>query len=192
MIKSPLIALGAALILLGAMHTIPTIALWDARVFRRLHRQLRRRAPLFRALWPLGRTPFTLVALTLIALLRPTVGLRAALVFTAAATVEWGIKASLRRARPFTVIPDAEMLQPKAPHDPSFPSGDALRAWYLAATLPPALGLAPWVTAVLIGLAVMVSLGRVAMGAHYPLDVLAGAGMGLLAAGATLALSAAS
>lgn len=191
MFDSPLVFLGAALILTGATHIIPAIALWDARAFRGLHRRLRRWVILFQALWPLGRTPFTLAALALTLLLHPAAGLRAAVVFAAAATLEWGVKASLRRPRPFTVIPDTEMLQPKPPHDPSFPSGDALRVWFLATTLPITLGLPLWAMGMLAGLAILISLGRVAMGAHYPLDVLAGAGLGLLATGATLALSAA-
>ncbi len=182
-IESPLVSLGAALILMGGLHTVPTIALWDARAFRLLHRRLRGGLPLFRALWPLGRTPFTLVVLALTTLLHPTAGLRAAVVFAAAAALEWGVKASLRRPRPFTVIPDAEMLQPKPPHDPSFPSGDALRIWYLAAVSTIILGLPAWAAILPGGIALLVSLGRIAMGAHYPLDVLAGAGLGLLSAG---------
>jgi membrane-associated phospholipid phosphatase len=42
--------------------------------------------------------------------------------------------------------------------------------------------------AVAVALAMLISLGRIAMGVHFPLDVLGGAGLGLFFAGVFLAM----
>ena len=107
----------------------------------------------------------------------------AAIVFAAAATIEWSIKRTFKRPRPFTLIPDAIMGQPREPKDTSFPSGDAMRIWFLALTIPFVFSLSE---AYIVGtsiIALIVTLGRIAMGVHFPFDTLAGSGLGVLAAG---------
>jgi len=70
------------------------------------------------------------------------------------------------------------------PH--SFPSGHAARAALLVVLT---LGWGPgWLAALLLPWAPLVSLARVAMGLHYPTDVLAGAAIGLVAGVSTLLL----
>jgi membrane-associated phospholipid phosphatase len=49
--------------------------------------------------------------------------------------------------------------------------------------LPTTCGVPLFVGVVMSILALTVCLGRVALGVHYPLDVLAGAGLGILGAG---------
>ncbi len=177
------IILGAVLFVLGIAHMSPRLALLDARIFRFLHKNLRQGNSVFRVVWHLGRTPFTLICLVIFLLFDLQTGIMAAIVFAAAATVEWSIKRTFRRPRPFTLLPDAVMAQPREPKDTSFPSGDAMRIWFLALTIPFVFNLP---TPFIIGtsfIALIVTLGRIAMGVHFPFDTLAGTGLGLLAAG---------
>lgn len=178
-----IISLGMILFFLGIAHMSPAIAFWDAHLFRLIHNPLRRFEKPFQILWHLGRTPFALIVLALLILFDLRSGLSAGVVFILMISFEWLIKRSLKRPRPFMLIPDAVMSQPKEPTDPSFPSGDALRVWYLALIIPLSLGL-PGMFFLLTGtLALLVTLGRIAMGVHYPLDIIAGTGIGLLGAG---------
>ncbi len=182
-------ALGAALFGLGWAHRWPALARSDARLCLALHRPLSR-GPwprFFRLVWLWGTSPPTLVGLVVLALrLRPWWA--APLAYALAAGAERAVKLTLRRPRPFRALPQVALHQPRTPHDPSFPSGDALRVWFLTLTLSAAFPSAPWLPPLLTALATLVSLGRIALGAHYPLDVLAGSGLGLLAGGGVLYL----
>ncbi len=181
--------LGAALFLLGLAHRLPAVAQGDARFFLALHRPLTR-GPwprFFRLIWLWGTSPPTLALLIVLALrLRPWWA--APLAYALAAGGERAVKLTLRRPRPFRALAQATLHQPRTPHDPSFPSGDALRVWFLALTLGAAFPGVAWLPPVAVTLAALVSLGRIALGAHYPLDVLAGSGLGLLAGGGVLYL----
>lgn len=185
----PWMLLGGALFALGLSHRLPAVAQADARLFLFLHRPLSRgRWPrFFRVLWLWGTSPPTLVLLLLLAWrLRPWWA--APVLYLLAAVSERAVKLTLRRPRPFRALPEARLQQPRVPHDPSFPSGDALRVWFLALTLSAAFPTQAWLPPLLVLLAALVSLGRIALGAHYPLDVLAGSGLGLLFGGAVLGL----
>lgn len=63
--------------------------------------------------------------------------------------------------------------------DPSFPSDHATAAFAIAVALFLRHRKAGWLA---LGMAALVSIGRVAVGTHYPGDVLAGAAIGTLAA----------
>lgn len=178
-----IIAIGAVLLFLGFSHLNPSIALLDARIFRAIHKPLRQFTKAFQVLWHLGRTPFTVIMIALSAIYNLQAGLICGIAFVIIASTEWLIKRSLQRTRPYHVIPDAVMTQPKEPHDPSFPSGDAMRIWYLALCLPMIFGL-PWQFMLLTGIvALIVTLGRIAMGVHYPLDTIAGTGLAIIGLG---------
>jgi undecaprenyl-diphosphatase len=83
------------------------------------------------------------------------------------------------RPRPYIAHPGDSQLFISPSHDPSFPSDHATGAF--------AIAMAIWLRsrragAVAFAMAVLVSVGRVAVGTHYPGDVLAGAAIGTLAA----------
>jgi len=87
-----------------------------------------------------------------------------------------GLKFSFDRVRPSDRFADPEPLL-RVAHTPSFPSGHATTSFACAATLaryvPRRTGIAFYV------LAALISWSRVYVGAHYPLDVVAGAMLGL-------------
>lgn len=83
------------------------------------------------------------------------------------------------RPRPYVAhAADAHLFIP-ASHDPSFPSDHATAAFALAVAL---LLRHRRAGVVAVALAVLVSVARVAVGTHYPGDVVAGAALGALAA----------
>ncbi len=83
------------------------------------------------------------------------------------------------RARPYEAHPASSHLLLSPSLDPSFPSDHATGAFARAV----AVGLRHRKAGLLtLALATLVSVGRVALGTHYPTDVLGGAALGALAA----------
>jgi membrane-associated phospholipid phosphatase len=105
----------------------------------------------------------------------PATALLAAGAFAVASLLSSGLKAATERARPpagdlgVTALIDL-------PADGSFPSGHAATAFAAAGVVAiryPALRVP------LAALAALIALSRVYLGVHYPLDVVAGAALGL-------------
>jgi undecaprenyl-diphosphatase len=83
------------------------------------------------------------------------------------------------RRRPFVAHPHAVHLFSQHAADPGFPSDHATAAFAIAVAL--LLRSRRWGAVALVA-ATVLALTRVAMGIHYPTDVLAGAAVGALAA----------
>ena len=104
-----------------------------------------------------------------------------------AAGAAWALahvaKAIADRPRPYEVMADAVLRQQPA-HGTSFPSS------HTAVTVAVVIALVPFLVrplaAVAIGYAVLVGWSRVYLGVHYPLDVLAGTGIGIAVGGVNL------
>lgn len=98
----------------------------------------------------------------------------------------WVVKAIVERERPFYTVSDA-VIRDVNRSPLGFPSGHAVFAFALAGLVAPYLG-RRGVYAVYL-LAILNSLARVYLGAHNPLDVVAGAALGIaIAAGLNLAV----
>jgi undecaprenyl-diphosphatase len=87
------------------------------------------------------------------------------------------IGAFWQRPRPYVAHPDGIVAIGGISADPSFPSDHAAAAFAIAVA---ALLAYRHAGRVLLGLAVLVAVSRVLVGAHYPTDVLAGAAVGAI------------
>ena len=143
----------------------------------------------FKLLWYFGRTEAVLIAIIGLTPFSPRQGISAALAFLAWGGIDRLLKVAFKRVRPFERQPGTQMLQARRPSDPSFPSGDAFHAWFLALIAIQAFQLPLLVSIVVVLLAVLISLGRVVLGVHYPFDVLAGTGIGIAAASSGMLLN---
>ncbi len=88
------------------------------------------------------------------------------------------LRAAIGRDRPADVYPNPKPLI-GVPHDPALPSGHASVAFASATILSFML---PRFAVPFFVLAALIAWSRVYVGAHYPLDVLAGAAFGVLVA----------
>ncbi len=94
-----------------------------------------------------------------------------ALVLILVAMVSQGLKALVYRERPFVTHPSIEKLSEAG--SSSFPSGHTLEAFAIAAALSLLFSRKQVVIPVYIW-AMLVAYSRMALGVHYPSDVLAG------------------
>ena len=178
-----LLIAGFALSGCGLLYRTEICKRQDHQLFNFLHMRLSKKTSFFRTLWPIGKTPFMIAALGVLFFSGWSSGFQAILFYSIIACLERLLKLNVKRQRPFSVLPDTRMFQPRQPKDPSHPSGDALRVWYLAFIIPAAFSLPLAVLFLFCFLALLVSLGRIALGVHFPLDVIGGAGLGLIGAG---------
>jgi membrane-associated phospholipid phosphatase len=161
----------------------------DARLFRILNQVPPGVAsvltPLSRVFLPAGIIVIVVLAVVYaVARNRSVLPVAAAAVAAGAAWVLAHVaKAIADRPRPYEVMSD-EVLRQQPPHGTSFPSS------HTAVTVAVVIALVPFLVrplaAVAIGYAVLVGWSRVYLGVHYPLDVLAGAGIGIAVGGVSL------
>src|SRR6266566_2561549 len=103
------------------------------------------------------------------------------LMLIAIALADWssmGLKSLIDRPRPPLRYPEPKTLVP-LPHDASFPSGHASTSFAAATMLSLSF---PRFAPFLYVLAAAIAFSRVYVGVHYPLDVVGGAGLGVLVA----------
>jgi undecaprenyl-diphosphatase len=103
-----------------------------------------------------------------------------------AQVVAYALKQAIGRERPPAIWATPKPLV-GVPHDGSFPSGHAASSFACATVLAFALPRQAWA---LFLLAAAIAWSRVYVGVHFPLDVLAGAALGVLVAIALRMLSA--
>jgi len=133
----------------------------------------------------------TLVALALcLPLWRRRPDLVWALVFAVLLATLWarGLKPLVDVARPAAVLTEGLHVIGPAYKASSFPSGHATTAFTLAGLVALGLGSRLWAIAAIV-LAIVVALSRAVVGVHWPLDILAGAFGGWLAAAGALWLA---
>ena len=106
---------------------------------------------------------------------RPSLLIRTGATILVAETVSAGFKEWLNRARPPLRDPAQEPLV-SLPATGSFPSGHATVAFAGATVLALAVPRLRWP---LLALAALIAFSRVYVGVHYPLDILAGAVLGV-------------
>jgi len=181
--------LGAALFGVSALLLKTGMLSWDKSVFRILNQVPAAAAsvltPLSHLFLPAGIIAVVaFAAVYVVARNRSVMPVAAGAV---AAGIAWVLvhvaKSIADRPRPYEVVAGAVLRQEPA-HGTSFPSS------HTAVTLAVAIALAPFLArplaAVGIGYAVLVGWSRVYLGVHYPVDVLAGAGIGMATGGVIL------
>ena len=87
------------------------------------------------------------------------------------------MKALMYRRRPFIRLTRARIVGRRA-GGRSFPSGHTSQAFFMATLLVQHFHASVWAALLLYGIALLVGITRVYVGAHYPRDVLAGAILG--------------
>jgi len=87
------------------------------------------------------------------------------------------LKALVRRSRPSFRVTQARIVGLRA-LGRSFPSGHTSQAFFTATLLVPYFHASLWMVLMLYGVALLVAITRMYVGAHYPRDVLAGAILG--------------
>ena len=147
--------------------------------------------PLFEALSYAGSFGFIWLAIALaisgFSWSRPWLWTRVGAAILIAESVSGALKEWIGRDRPPVVDPDPAPLV-HLPATFSFPSGHATVSFACATTLALAV---PRLALPLYALATAISFSRVYVGVHYPLDVLAGAALGVAIAIALRTLAAA-
>jgi membrane-associated phospholipid phosphatase len=192
-IRTACILLGSGcLLFVGASLLVRANATkWDESVYRSLNQVPPGAAtfltPLSRLFLPLGLTVVVLAASVFCVARSRSLW---PIVFCASsATVAWLganlAKAVADRQRPYEVVTGAVLRQQPA-HGTSFPSSHAAIALAVALTVIPFLPRRG--VAIALIYAALVAWSRVYLGVHYPLDVIGGAGIGLIVGGGALVL----
>jgi membrane-associated phospholipid phosphatase len=127
----------------------------------------------------IGALPLLAAAAALLRRFRLTAALAAAALLKV--SLEAVAKTFVQRGRPAQTVPNVILRGNSAAHGLSFPSGHAMVIFAITTLVYPYLKgwwkILPW------ALAAAVCLSRAYLGAHFPLDVVAGAGLGMFIGG---------
>ena len=127
----------------------------------------------------IGALPLLAASAALLRRFRLAAALAAAAVLKA--SLEAVAKTFVQRGRPAETVSEVILRGNSAAHGLSFPSGHAMVIFAITALVAPYLKgwwkVLPW------ALAAAVCLSRMYLGAHFPLDVVAGAGLGIMIGG---------
>ena len=169
-------------VMCGVLVANRTLVSTDVAVFRRINHWP---GWLYAPMWTvqlsgvIGALPVVAAAAALLRRLRLAVALAAATVLKP--LLEAAAKTFVQRARPAETLHDVILRGNSAAHGLSFPSGHAMVIFAIATLVSPYFKgwwkVLPW------ALAAAVCLSRVYLGAHIPLDVCAGAGLGVFIGG---------
>jgi undecaprenyl-diphosphatase len=157
------------------LSRLARLVAFDDRLLRRLVQNRRARATfVLRTLCRLYDPDMVImgIAVALFAPALATAANYAGLSLIATSLLVLVVKRIVRRTRP-----SLEVQSVVPPDRFSFPSGHTAAAFSLAIAM---FGAAPWLAPGLLLLACCVGYGRMYLGVHYPLDVGAGAAIGLL------------
>jgi undecaprenyl-diphosphatase len=124
----------------------------------------------------IGALPLLAAAAALLRRFRLAAALAAAALLKV--SLEAVAKTFVQRGRPAETVPDVILRGNSAAHGLSFPSGHAMVIFAITALVTPYLK--GWLKVLPWALAAAVCLSRAYLGAHFPLDVVAGAGLGIL------------
>lgn len=178
-------ALGAAISLVGVVTglawRLPAVGSIDRHLFSSINHGRTRRwldGPL--AVIRLLGTHWALLAISVwVVVWWPAAGVALVIATGISASLERVLKVRVGRQRPYETMPEVQLRQVPPPVDPSFPSGDAARAWFLAAALSFGMRIPPAAACLALLLALLVAVARVRAGVHFPTDVWAGSWLGL-------------
>lgn len=156
------------------------VASWETSTFRTVNHLPDGLAP---AVWVPMQLGALGAPLAIAAVLASTDNRRAAVQTAAAGVLAWSaakaVKRVVDRERPGTHMSDTELRIGSADHGLGFPSGHAAVATIVGLSAGTYLG--PSSALVALGVPTMVGLSRIYVGAHYPLDVVGGFGLGVAA-----------
>jgi membrane-associated phospholipid phosphatase len=127
----------------------------------------------------IGALPLVAAAAALLGRLRLAAALAVATLLKV--SLEDWAKMVVQRDRPAQTLPDVILRGNSAAHGLSFPSGHAMVIFAIATLAAPYFK--GWWKALPWALAAAVCLSRLYLGAHFPLDVIAGAGLGTFIGG---------
>lgn len=187
------VSVGAGLVAGSVLLTLLGPLAWQEAVVRWFNEVPRLLGAVLAAVNPLLRpVPLTLVSFALVGWVLLTAADRAsrlelvragAIGFVAAEVLAHGIKAAVAQPRPVEVMAGLDTHgYPGDPRGHSYPSAHTAVATAVLVAMWP--GMRPSVRVVGAVFVVLVATNRIYVGAHWPLDVVGGAGIGLLCAAA--------